>query len=200
MHANLSDLNHPPHPTARWQRALGLALVVGAGLSQLACSSPGGRWPSVTSLVRPYQVDLQQGNVVTREQLDALRVGMPRNQVRDVLGSPLLASVFHADRWDYAFTFKRQGLAMQTRKVTLFFKGDVLDRIEADALPTEAEFVSSLDARGASGKAPVLEASEEQLKNFQARSATPAPPAAPAAPTGPAPVAYPPLEGPGAAR
>ena len=131
--------------------------------------------------------------------LEQIKPGMTRNQVRDILGSPLLTSVFHADRWDYVFTFQRQGLPLQQRKLALFFKGDVLERVESDALPSEAEFVSSLDVRRATDKPPVLQATEEQLKAFQARNAAPAPAATPA-PVGTAPVAYPPLETTGASR
>ena len=94
---------------------------------------------------------------------------------------------------------QRQGLPLQQRKLALFFKGDVLERVESDALPSEAEFVSSLDVRRSTDKPPVLQATEEQLKAFQARNAVPVPAAAPA-PTGTAPVAYPPLETTGASR
>ena len=72
-------------------------------------------------------------------------------------------------------------------------RGGVVERIEADELPSETEFVSSLDARRKAEKVPPLEATEEQLKAFQARNAGPAPASAPAAPATPA-TAYPPLE------
>ena len=173
--------------------------ALSAVLALTACASLGDRMPSIGSLVTPYKIDIQQGNVVTREQAQALQPGMSRLQVRDILGSPLLTSVFHADRWDYVFTFQRQGLPLQQRKLALFFKGDVLERVEADALPSEAAFVSSLDVRRTADKPPVLQATEEQLKAFQARNAVPAPAATPA-PTGTAPVAYPPLETTGAGR
>lgn len=182
-----------------WRRALAAVGLLGVAASQLACSSLGDKLPGVTSIVTPYQIDIQQGNVVTSEQTQALKPGMPRSQVRDLLGSPLLTSVFHADRWDYVFTFQRQGLPLQQRKLALFFKGDVLERVESDALPSEAEFVSSLDVRRSTDKPPVLQATEEQLKAFQARNASPAP-TAPPAPAGTAPVAYPPLESTGAGR
>lgn len=173
-----------------------LAVLIVFGLS--ACSSVGDRLPAVGSLVTPYQMDVQQGNVVTREQVQALRVGMPRQQVRDILGTPLLASVFHANRWDYAFSFKRQGQPLQQRRLAVFFQGDLLASVEADELPTEAELVSALDARRPSEEAPALVATEEQLKTFAERN-TPAGASAP--PTGAqAPVAYPPLEAPGVAR
>ncbi len=186
----------------RWSTRPRAVLLLGAAavLSLAGCSSVGERLPGVSRFVSPYQIDIQQGNVVTREQAQALQPGMPRQQVRDILGSPLLTSVFHGDRWDYVFTFKRQGQALQQRRVAVFFKGDVLDRVEADELPSEAEFVSSLDSRRQFDKAPPLEASEEQLKTFAARNApkrtTPEVPAA----AGVAPVAYPPLESSGAAQ
>lgn len=168
----------------RWG-ALGSLLALGA------CTGLGERLPRIESLVTPYQIDIVQGNVVTREQAQALKPGMPRNQVRDILGSPLVTSVFHAGRWDYVFSFRRQGQPLQQRKLAVFFKNDVLERVEADELPSEAEFVSSLDVRRKAGKAPVLDATEAQLKAFQERNPVPAPVAAPeAAPA----TTYPPLE------
>lgn len=158
---------------------------------------------SVASLVTPYKIDIQQGNVVTREQAQALQPGMSRQQVRDILGSPLLTSVFHADRWDYVFTFRRQGQEPQQRKLAVFFKGEALERFEADELPTEAEFVASLDTRRQKAKEPVLQASEAQLKAFQERNAASvkATQAVPAEPPPAAPArSYPPLETPGAAQ
>lgn len=182
------------------RRPLLLAVCLPAvAATQLACSSLGDGVPGITRVVTPYRIDIQQGNVITREQAEALQPGMPRLQVRDVLGSPLLTSVFHADRWDYVFTFQRQGQPLQQRKLAVFFKGDVLDRVEADALPTEAEFVASLDARRRLERVPALEATEAQLQAFQARNARTAAPA-PVPATGTAPVAYPPLESTGASR
>jgi outer membrane protein assembly factor BamE len=173
------------------------ALVALVALS--ACSSVTSRLPGITSVVSPYKIDILQGNVVTREQAAALQTGMTRDQVRDILGSPLLASVFHADRWDYVFTFRRQGQAPQQRRLTAFFKADVLERFEADELPTEAEFVASLDAGRKFGKVPPLQATEAQLKAFDERNKTTVP-VEPAAPAAAPATSYPPLETPGAAR
>ncbi|MDP2418076.1 MAG: outer membrane protein assembly factor BamE [Hydrogenophaga sp.] len=178
-----------------------LLCVLGAVLALSACSSMGNTlqgMPSIGSLVTPYKIDIQQGNVVTREQAQALHSGMSRSQVRDILGSPLLTSVFHADRWDYVFTFKRQGQPPQLRKLALFFKGEVLERFEGDDLPTEAEFVASLDVRRVSNKPPVLQATEEQLKAFQERNTKAA--AALVEPTVAPGTTYPPLETPGVAQ
>ena len=143
----------------------------------------------LSNVVTPYKIDIVQGNFVSREQAAALKEGMKRNQVRDILGTPLLASVFHADRWDYVFTFKRQGLEPQSRRVTVFFKNDVLVRVDADPLPSEAEFVASLDSGRSSAPVPVLEMSEESLK---ATKRPVAPVETPPLP--PLPSSYPPLE------
>ncbi|MBS3997904.1 MAG: outer membrane protein assembly factor BamE [Hydrogenophaga sp.] len=191
----MHHLTSPPSLPAERRRGrpvLLVALVLGAlgGLS--ACTS-------VANLVTPYKIDIQQGNVVTREQAQALAPGMSRLQVRDVLGSPLLTSVFHADRWDYVFTFRRQGAAPQQRKLTVFFKDDVLERFEGDELPTEAEFVASLDVRRKAGKQPVLQATEEQLRAFQQRNATSQPSSVSEPAVAPA-RSYPPLETPGASQ
>lgn len=154
------------------------------------CSSLSGAGGNVSSAVQPYKIDVIQGNVVTREQLAVLQPGMQRAQVRDVLGTSLLTSVFHEDRWDYVFTLKRQGAEPQSRRVTVFFKNDVLERVEADELPSEAEFVATLKSQPHSGPLPALDASEDGLKKFPIVT-KPAPAPAPA--PGPA-VDYPPLE------
>lgn len=162
-------------------------MVICAGLT--ACAGFNDTSLRMASVVSPYRIDIVQGNFVSSEQVALLKPGMARQQVRDLLGTPLLQSVFHSDRWDYVFTFKRQGEEPQLRKVTVFFKGANLDRFEADALPTEAEFVASLSKGRKTAAAPVLEATEESLKQFPA-AAKPAEPK----PLPPLPASYPPLE------
>lgn len=141
-------------------------------------------------------MDILQGNVVVREQVQALQPGMTREQVQAILGTPLVASVFHANRWDYVFTFQRQGQAPQHRVVTVFFQDDRLVRVQADELPSEQEFVASLDAQRKSAPPPVLEATEEQLKAFETPlSAAPAADRTAASPAAAPNVnRYPPLE------
>ncbi|MDP3139281.1 MAG: outer membrane protein assembly factor BamE, partial [Burkholderiaceae bacterium] len=82
----------------------------------------------------PYKIEVVQGNFISREQVQALKPGMSRQQVRDTLGTPLLASVFHADRWDYVFTLRRQGVPPQARRLTVYFQGDALARFEGDEM------------------------------------------------------------------
>jgi outer membrane protein assembly factor BamE len=119
---------------------------------------------------------------------------MSRQQARDLLGTPLVTSVFHGDRWDYVFTLKRQGVEPQQRRLTLFFKGEALERFEGDPMPSEAEFVATLEHKKRLGKVPVLEASEERLKAIGKGNA-PADPEPAAQPAPPA-TNYPPLEPP----
>jgi outer membrane protein assembly factor BamE len=153
-----------------------------------ACGSLNQASNRMVGVITPYKIDIVQGNFVAREQAAALKEGMSRLQVREILGTPLLVSIFHADRWDYVFTFKRQGVEPQARRVTVFFEGDRLTKVEADALPSEAEFVASLDSGRKAGTVPVLEMPEEALKSSAVAS-----PAA-AKPLPPLPTSYPPLE------
>ena len=166
-----------------------LSLLLVMGVSLTACGSLNSASGRLASVVTPYKIDIVQGNFVSKEQAAALQPGMSRTDVRNILGTPLLTSIFHADRWDYVFTFRRQGVETQSRKVTVFFKGDALERVEADALPTEAEFVASLDSSRKQAKVPVLELTEEQLKQL------PTPAKGASTPTlAPLPTSYPPLE------
>ena len=116
-------------------------------------------------VVTPYRVEVVQGNVITSEQIVLAKPGLTRAQVRDVLGSPLLADPFHADRWDYVFTIRRQGAQPQLRRVVARFKADVLESIEGGAdLPSEHEFVASIDTFKTARNAPSLVLTDEQIK------------------------------------
>ena len=170
-----------------------LGLLTLGGCSQMpkfdALSVSGDK---VLGLVTPYRVEIVQGNVVTKEQIAAVKPGMTRAQVRDVLGSPLLADVFHEARWDYVFTIRRQGAAPQNRHILLTFDGDQLSKIDApDDLPTEKEFIASINTLKLRGKEPKLELTDEERKALP-------PPVRTAATTAPEPIGptrdYPPLE------
>ena len=176
-------------------------LLVAAACAVLASCSSGSLSQSSANPVNwitPYKVDVIQGNFVAKEQVEQLQPGMSRDQVKAVLGTPLMASLFHADRWDYVFTLKRQGVEPQSFKYTVFFKGDQLERFSGDAMPSEAEFISTLSNKRKLAKVPVLEATEAQLKTAEkSRSSAPVTlpesPAARAAADAP-PGVYPPLE------
>lgn len=184
-----------PSTTPRFPLRSLLACTLLAGLSA-GCGSFDSASRSVSGLVTPYKVEVIQGNFVSKEQAAALQPGMSRAQIGEVLGTPLMASVFHGNRWDYVFTLRREGVPPQMRRFTLFFDGDALVRFEgAEGLPSETEFVRTLASQRKFGKPPVLEASEDALqKASPPRKTAPVvaatPDSAPAAPT-----SYPPLEG-----
>ena len=147
------------HPS----RQLIATALVASAVAATGCSSL--RTDRLLDIVTPYKVDVMQGNVITKEMAANVKPGMNRDQVRDVLGSPLLTSVFHADRWDYVFTMRRQGIEPQKRSVVAFFKGDVLERLEAPELPSEHDFITSIrPARAGGGSEPVLALTDEQRK------------------------------------
>jgi outer membrane protein assembly factor BamE len=178
-----------------------LVLAAAAALSLLAgCGSFDGAGRRVATALTPYRVEVVQGNFISREQVETLQKGMTREQVRNVLGTPLVTSLFHGERWDYIFTLRRQGVQPQQRRLTVYFQGESLDRFEGDTMPSEAEFVSTLDNRRKSAKIPPLEATEEQLRRFSTRApaaaAAPSATAAAAAASAPANTSYPPLEAP----
>jgi outer membrane protein assembly factor BamE len=157
-----------------------------------ACGSLNNASSRVAGLITPYKVEIVQGNFVSKEQKEALQVGMPRGQVRDVLGSPLVTSAFHADRWDYVFTIRRQGSEPQQRKLSVFFKGDELAKVESDELISEEEFVGSLSQGRRLGRTPKLELTEQELPKPVDKSTATDSSATP--PAGPATRSYPPLE------
>ena len=173
-----------------------LTCLVVVGLA--GCSSFNTSAVNPVNWITPYKVDVIQGNFISKEQVEMLKAGMSRAQVKDVLGTPLVASLFHEDRWDYVFTLKRQGIEPQSFKYAVFFKGDQLERFEGDTMPSNAAFIASLANSRKIGKIPVLEATEEQLKKAEKSSASAASSSSsstPAAtPADAQPATYPPLE------
>jgi len=174
--------------TSSFARRGGALLVLAGALA--GCQSLQSS-DNFLGIITPYRVEVVQGNVITSEQIALAKPGLTRAQVRDVLGSPLLVDPFHADRWDYVFTIRRQGAEPQLRRVIVRFKADVLETIEGAAgLPSEHEFVTSIDTFKTARNAPPLVLSDEQIKALPAPVRPPAPPPEPPVPAR----TYPPLE------
>jgi outer membrane protein assembly factor BamE len=104
------------------------ALILAAGLA--ACSGT----PDLTGRLSPYRIDVRQGNYVTQEMVEKLKPGMTRDQVRFVLGTPLVSDIFRTDRWDYVYRFQPGRGAAQTRHISVFFEDDKLVRIGGDVV------------------------------------------------------------------
>ncbi len=90
-----------------------------------------------------HRIDIQQGNLVTQDQLAKVKPGMSRNDVRNALGTPLLQDVFHANRWDYYFSNDQAtsygpfGRETQKYHVMIHFENEKVARIEGQAAPQE---------------------------------------------------------------
>jgi outer membrane protein assembly factor BamE len=148
----------------------------------------------ITTVISPYKLEIVQGNVITAELLAQVKPGRSRNEVRDVLGSPLLADPFHAQRWDYVFLLQRQGTEVQRRALVVWFEGDVVKSVDAQEVPTEREFVASISrSKAAPDRERKLELTPEERAALPTRkvAAKPVELGAPGAVR-----SYPPLEAP----
>ncbi|SUA91711.1 Small protein A precursor [Pandoraea pulmonicola] len=169
------------------RRYLSLPLPVFAAAALLAlagCSTYDSMTDKVIGVVTPYRINIVQGNFVSKEAYEQLQAGMTRDQVRQLLGTPLLTDLFHANRWDYVFYFKRGNASVvQERHLKVYFDGDSLSRWEGgENLPTEYQLVREID--GQKGKTVKTEAPAPSTASAAAAEATaPSPDAAAAAPT-----------------
>ncbi|MEJ2692484.1 MAG: outer membrane protein assembly factor BamE [Candidatus Thiodiazotropha sp.] len=82
--------------------------------------------------------DIEQGNIVTPEMVALLEPGMSKRQVRFALGSPMLADVFHEQRWDYLLSIKRRNEPLEVKQFSVYFEGDTLSRYTGDIEPAES--------------------------------------------------------------
>ena len=85
-----------------------------------------------------YKIDVQQGNYVTQETVSQLKKGMTKAQVRQVLGTPLLTDVFHANRWDYFFSSANRGRPQERTRLSVYFEDDKLVAVTGDVRPATA--------------------------------------------------------------
>ncbi|CAG2141765.1 outer membrane protein assembly factor BamE [Cupriavidus plantarum] len=111
-----------------------------------ACSAYDSTSRKVANAITPYRINIVQGNFVSREAASQLREGMTRDQVRFLLGTPLLTDVFHGNRWDYVFSFRRGSTpVVQQRRYTVYFQDDKLVKFGGDELPSEYELIAEID-------------------------------------------------------
>jgi outer membrane protein assembly factor BamE len=140
------------------------AILAAAAVVALAgCSSYDSVTQRLAQSITPYRITVVQGNFVSREKAAQLQAGMSRDQVRALLGTPLLTDMFHADRWDYLFYFKRGSTSVvQQRDLTLTFTGDRLASWKgADDLPSELDLLAEIDGDRLGKKAAKAAAAAE---------------------------------------
>ena len=92
----------------------------------------------------PYRITIQQGNFVSKEMADQVKLGMTREQVRFLLGTALITDMFHADRWDYMFRLLKPSGELTTSRVTVFFERSLVAKIERGELPNEQEYLKRI--------------------------------------------------------
>ena len=92
-----------------------------------------------------HRIDVQQGNALDQESVAKLKLGLNRSQVRFLLGTPLVVDPFRNDRWDYVYIFYKAGKLADQKRITLFFDGDILKRIEGD-VPAAEPVIAKVDA------------------------------------------------------
>jgi outer membrane protein assembly factor BamE len=104
--------------------------MISAGFALLAGCAP----PDV---IKPYRMDIQQGNYISQEMISQLKLGMTKEQVRYVLGTPLVADIFHADRWDYVYYKDPRRGTREGRKIAVLFENGKLARVLGDVVAAE---------------------------------------------------------------
>jgi outer membrane protein assembly factor BamE len=141
----------------RVSSALACTLLAAAALSGLSgCTTYDSLTQRFAQSITPYRITIVQGNFVSKEAAAQMRVGMSRAEVRQLLGTPLLADMFHNDRWDYIFYFKRGSTSVvQQRDFVVMFGGDTVSSWSGgEDLPSNLELLAEIDGdRGGKKKA-----------------------------------------------
>ena len=93
----------------------------------------------LSGCVSLYKPEVQQGNVISTEMLDTLKIGMSKRQVVFLLGTPLIADPFHQERWDYFYSLSKNGGKPQQRHLVVHFKGDEVVAVDGDLAPANTK-------------------------------------------------------------
>jgi len=88
--------------------------------------------------IAPYKIEIQQGNFISQEMTSQLKEGMSKEQVRQIMGTPLLIDLFHNERWDYVYSRATSDGRREGRKLAVFFEDGKLARMTGEAAPTSA--------------------------------------------------------------
>ena len=114
-------------------------------LLSLICTACGTALPSI----KPFKLEVQQGNVVTSKMLLQLRPGMTKSQVRFIMGTPLIQDSFHGKRWDYAYQLREGGKLKEQRRVILDFENDLLKTVRGDVMAAGSPEAAAFAAKDA---------------------------------------------------
>ena len=120
---------------------------------------------STIPTVKPFKMDIQQGNVVTSKMLLQLRPGMTKSQVKFIMGSPLIVDSFHKDRWDYFYQMRRAGKIVEQRRVILDFDKELLTKVRGDVVP-EGTVGAATGSESSAAKTITVEPKPKQEKSW----------------------------------
>jgi outer membrane protein assembly factor BamE len=82
-------------------------------------------------ILEPYRMEIQQGNALPEDAVQRVSLGMTEEQVRFLLGEPLLTDPFRSGRWDYVFyRMPDKRAERRTRRLTVHFEAGRVSRIE----------------------------------------------------------------------
>ena len=114
--------------------AVRAAMLCAAVFAAAGCATADKYLPTWRSF-GVYKIDINQGNYLSQDMVDRLKVGLTQQQVRQLLGTPLIHSPFRPDRWDYVYEYTRQGKVVEHRTFTVYFADSKLTRWEGDEMP-----------------------------------------------------------------
>lgn len=141
----------------------------------LLCTACGTALPTV----KPYKLDVQQGNVVTSKMLLQLRPGMTKSQVRFIMGTPLIQDSFHGNRWDYVYQLREKGKIIEQRRVILDFENELLKAVRGDVIPAGSGPKGEETSNTGTRTVPVDKAKDkrfiDKLKFWKKEEVAPAP-------------------------
>lgn len=148
---------------------ISITAVVGCASSNPESGADSSWSNYVPGFIKPYRQDIQQGNIVTQEEVDRLKVGMSKDQVRFVLGTPLLNDPFHTDRWDYLFMLDRAGGEVTRSRYTVIFEQGALARHGGENIPATSGEIKQGDSRP---KRQISPTEKETLENDEQMGGT----------------------------
>ena len=100
-----------------------VALILLLVVSQVGC-------------IKIYRQDLRQGNYVTQNKIDKLKVGLSRDAVQNIMGSPVLVPTIDINRWDYYYSFVSGDRKITKQKtLSLYFEDNFLKYFDGDWVP-----------------------------------------------------------------
>ena len=111
----------------------------------------------LTDYITPYRIDVRQGNFVTQDMVAQLKPGLTKDQVRFILGTPLVSDPFHAERWDYVYRFQSGHKKPQQRQLIVFFDDGKLVKVGGNVVANNAARAGVVKSEAAVPEARVLD-------------------------------------------